>query len=210
MAKPRKGFEVGAALCRCIAALGLVFQVSEGLAAVELPVVLEEEPNNFGIRDGSRPVSFRNVIVPPGETVVGVFGTGQEQARLKLPGVDLNLGAGEATAESTEDAGSSAVYRFEITRGDKVSYSTAKPSITKDHALDLKPGSFRGSIVAGTSWYRLKIPGTGEPGRYSFDGGIDLSRIAKVELQTDDGEVVSSAHTDKAGQFHLPNLVLEP
>lgn len=166
---------------------------------------------SFGIRDGSRPVRHADLLLPPGELVVGVFGAGQSRGGFQPPNVEL-APLQQAASAPPEDAQPplTTAYRVAIDAGTAITVRTGKARDTMEQAGALRPGAVVAEIQRGKAWYRFEVPASDEPQRITVNAAIDLSRQLQLALVDSAGSTVSEGRSDRFGKISLPNLVLEP
>ncbi len=170
----------------------------------------------LGIRDGARPVIRNNIILPPGDLVVGFFRGGQSQSFSPMAMAEMlsDLASSYAASDTAEgqverdaylerDA-----YRLTITP-DATNYGVIdKPHQTQSDAAKLRPGNGYNSIAAGPSWYQFEISEAQSASIWTIRGSTMIERALAAKLLDADQNPVASAQSDALGQYEIPNLTL--
>lgn len=187
-----------------------LFRITENEAGDA--VTSKETLLTFGIRDGSRPVALRNLLLPAGELVLGVFGAGQSSTGFSPPGANLSSLTDELDPDPNADDESSLIpaYRLAIEEGDAVGVSKVASHATQSEAISLRHNTFYSEVQTGESWFQIEVPDSESLKRYTIDAGIDLSRSLTIEMIDEQGNQISSSTSNKYGQLALRNLALEP
>ncbi|MEM7000315.1 MAG: VWA domain-containing protein [Pseudomonadota bacterium] len=184
-----------------------LIQVTPNAAGTE--VAARQNLLTMGIRDGSRPVGKRNLVVPAGQTIVGVFGAGQSHGGFRPPGVSKRIFAN--SVDDADVAEAHPAYRVRIEPGDALNFVGRVPHARQDTAVTIRHGTHVGAVAVGTTWYRFEIPSAaGLQKRTSIEGGIELGRAFRARLLDSKGIQISQVEADGQGQILLPNLVLPP
>ena len=161
----------------------------------------------FGIRDGSRSVEYKEILLPAGETIVGMFGTGQGGG-FRPPGSNTASITQALSGDDTKVAiqATPASYRFSVQKAGNLRFTGASENVSQDKAFPLRLNSRQGNIMAGSSWYRLQIPEDSQ--RITINAGITLGHSIRLTLTDQSGVEVSQSNSDRIGQARLPNLAL--
>lgn len=190
-----------------------------GAPGAQRPVIDTETLVTFGTRDGSRPVTHRDLFLPAGDYVVGLFGAGYDGG-FRPPGAKASTNAADdlATALTGADAPSGAgpsvaagsAYRVHIEPGSAVSFMTAPPSAERAGAAELSPRTEQAVIATGTSWHAFELDREQAESTWSVRGEVVIGRALDVSLHDGEAQILATTASDGFGRFELPNLVLEP
>jgi len=165
----------------------------------------------FGTGDGARPVNRKNIFFPAGDYIVGLFQAGTQKG-FQPPSPKLALKAINSISNKSVDTETHNAYRLHFKPGVGVSYAFSKPHSTKDAAFKLNPGvsyNSHASVLAGESWYSIKIDEKKSKLLFSVNGEIMLEHKLMVSLYNEKGNEIAKAESDKYGHYTLPNLALE-
>ena len=176
-------------------------------------VLAFEKLLTFGIRDGSRPVVKRNLLMPAGDYIVGFFQAGAgdkastKKGFIKTPNITNVLNDVGEVSDNKETTPSNS-YRLFIEPGLKTSFKKPKSKQTRKNAFKLKLGRSNATVTKGSSWYSIKVDEKRAKSTWSISGEVMLENKLTMTLYNEKKEVLGTAKTDKYGHYELPNLSL--
>ena len=135
----------------------------------------------FGIRDGSRPVTRRNIFFPPGDYVVGFFQT-RTSAGFKPPSPGSALAESMSTSAAGQANSAANAYRLVIEPGLKAAFPTPKSHSTRDTAAILRPGRSYSAITSDASWYVVDVSDAQAEKLWTLQGEVMLENVLTARL----------------------------
>ncbi len=161
----------------------------------------------LGSRDGLRPVFANDLILEPGEYLLGMASAGGGTAPYR-PGT-ASLSFGDPVASENEGADDVAVgaYRVSLTQGPHLPSSAGKPYTSPDDARPLPTErEFAAFLENDETWYQIEFTEEQSASRWDIRAHAPIGRTIETTLRSADGEALTSVRSASNGAATLADI----
>jgi hypothetical protein len=172
----------------------------------------------LGSRDGSRPAVAEDLMLEPGEYLLGAARAGGK-APFRPPVASVSFGD-EADSPPRESAGGASGapaaagdgYRLAVVAGDGFEVAQgAMKGAAKDQAIELRPErAHAGLFPSEQAWFAFTVTEAQSKRGWNLDGQVPVGRTLRLTLHGVEGAGPIRVTGDKHGLARLSELVLAP